>query len=168
MFEETHVRASNAILSPIQTASAQFPNSTAIGGDLGYARFAEMIQLGFLSHKRAPRIEHQVVDGVSDKRVAIAIHYSNLSGCGWLSRPKTSSVANVKTGKCRLRVLFEFIRCRSRSRPCWSMSSRIAGGDSELFVVSPISRRDVALCTGRDFGNFRRCKSYINNFEHSR
>jgi hypothetical protein len=96
-----------------------FPQSIAIGGDSGYARFAQMIQLGFLSHKRAPRIEHQVVDAVGDKRLAIAIDYSNLSRCGRLSWPKTSFIGNVKTGKRRLRLSFEFIRCRGLSRPCY-------------------------------------------------
>ena len=94
-----------------------FPRSTTIGEDLGDARLAEMIQLGFLSHKRAPRIEHQVVYGVGDKRLAFAVHYSNLSRCGRLSWPKTSFIANVKTRKRRLRVSFEFIRCRGLSRP---------------------------------------------------
>ena len=42
---------------------------TALGGYLGDARLAGMIQLGLFTHKRAPCIEHQVVDGVGDNRL---------------------------------------------------------------------------------------------------
>ena len=96
-----------------------FPQSTAVGGTMGFDRFVEVIQLGFLSNESAPRIENQVVDAVCDNRVAFAIHNSNLSRGRWLSRPKTGFVGNVKTGKRCLRVLFEFIRCRALSRPCY-------------------------------------------------
>jgi hypothetical protein len=52
------------------SAPDHLPPFTALGGDLGDARLAAgMIQLGLFSHKRAPCIEHQVVDGVRDNRL---------------------------------------------------------------------------------------------------